>query len=316
MSWTKEEIKEGARTWLMNQNSKSRSRLSGQLATEFLARCEALGLNPLYDGVVAYPSGGRLTFIVEHDTIVQKAVQTGECRGIRSGTRVREDGAVIAWCEVLRGKSEESPDFWAKSYAELDVKEWQDAHTQRPNPFWGMRSQSMTEKCVRVMGVKLAFADAFYGLRDDVSSVLYEPDPPEATPRRKAQDKAKAKAKDKTEAKGKAEAKSTPIDALAKMASDAGHDIDELAKRFGCLGAADMPEGVATTIERLLSTTGLCSAAQYAAASGAISGLLSRGLSASEAQQSLMRYGRVAHRKYLTAEGADAFVGWCDNNAE
>ena len=118
------------------------------------------------------------------------------------------------------------------------------------------------------------------------------------------------------EAKGKAEAKSTPIDALAKMASDAGHDIDELAKRFNCLGAADMPEGVATTIERLLSTTGLCSAAQYAAASGAISGLLSRGLSASEAQQSLMRYGRVAHRKYLTAEGADAFVGWCDNNAE
>ena len=287
--WSKEEIEAGCREFLKKEKGLI------PLAKEFLRCCEATGLNPRYDGVVAYPSSGRLVFIVEHDTMIQKAAQTGDLKGIESGTRIREDSAVVAWAKVYRG---EGRDMFA---AEVDVAQWQAAHPR--SPFWKSRPQSMAEKCARVMAVKLAFAAEFQGLRDDVTSVLYDPDKP------KAESKPKAKAEPKPQIKEEAPA----YEALAEKAGCQGHDIDELARRFGCLGGADMPEEVATTIERLLDTTGLCSAADYANASMSIAKLIQKGLTQNEAQQKLMQFGKVAQRKYLTPEGARAFVGWCDN---
>jgi len=288
--WSKEEIEAGCREFLKKEKGLI------PLAKEFLRCCEATGLNPRYDGVVAYPSSGRLVFIVEHDTMIQRAAQTGDLQGIESGTRIREDSAVVAWAKVYRG---ESKNMFA---AEVDVAQWQAAHPR--SPFWKSRPQSMAEKCARVMAVKLAFAAEFQGLRDDVTSVLYDPDKP-------SKSKSKPKPQPKPQPQVKEEAPT--YEALAKKVEGAGHDLDELARRFGCLGGADMPQDVADLIERMLDGDGLCSAADYANATSSIAKLIKKGLTQNEAQQRLMRYGKVAQRKYLTPEGARAFIGWCDN---
>jgi hypothetical protein len=169
--WTEQEIVEGCREFLKHHNERARHPISGRLALDFLQSCRSTGLNPLYDGVVAYPSAGRLVYIVEHDTYARLAAETGELMGIRSGTRVREDKRVIAFATVLRQRPGRNT---AEYYAELDVEQWKEAHAR--SPFWKSRPQSMCEKCCRVMALKLGFSDRFVGLRDDVTSVLYDRD--------------------------------------------------------------------------------------------------------------------------------------------
>ena len=296
--WSNEEIEDGCREFLKQERNLI------PLAKEFLRCCIATGLNPKYDGVVAYPSAGRLVFIVEHDTMIQRASRTGELKGMESGTRIREDGGVIAWAKVYRG---EGRDMFA---AAVDVAQWQAAHPR--SPFWKSRPQSMAEKCARVMAVKLAFAAEFQGLRDDVTSVLYDPDKPKAESKPKAQAKPKPKPEPKSRSFSPPSQRKTPESFFADVEAK-GHRLEEVCRRLNLAKGEGynqhyLSDGEETFISRLIHQDGgLCTEQQYLLAIATYNRLTDE-YGASSAKERLMRVGKRSHVAYLSADMADRFA--------
>lgn len=299
MKWTEDQIAAAAKSWLKSHNGRERSQITGSTAVEFVERCMAMGLNPQYDGVVAYASRNRLVFIVEHDTYCQIAASAGGLLGISSGTRVREDGAVIAFARVRRKIGDDVGVF----EAELDVKQWQLAHCDPQagtgSPFWRTRSQSMSEKCVRVMAVKLAYANELHGLRDEVTSVLYDEDGDKP----KRTKKTPRKPPPSPEPVAKPSENST----LQRLAESRGHEWGEFCARFGADTGEVSPEMAALMSSLLHGKNHLATAEEYQAAKEGIIGIIEKA-GTEQATLALRRFGGVSKIAYLTGAKAREFA--------